>query len=266
MSSSQLSISQKLIAARKACSKLDAFPGDVPVTPEEAYQVQDLCIAGWDDELVGWKVAGLKAELHESFKAQRQSGPVFKKNLQFSTGYDHILAPVFAEGFAAIEAEFVIKLADVSSLPTSNLSIDDAINAIDKVYMGIEIASSPMKNTHSYGTLGPISDFGNNGGVIVGPEVTNWRDIDLSSIDVSVTIGGEVVGSANTKPALDGPLGAVTYLIEHLAQRGHKIEAGTYISSGAITGAHQTSVGVPSEVKFGDIGTISLELVSNSSS
>lgn len=260
---SSQSLSQKLIDARKLRTPLAEFPGTLPETPEAAYQIQDQCIAGWDDKLAGWKVAGLKPELHEEFKAKRQSGPVFAKNIQFSNGNDHILAPVFAEGFAAIEAEFVILLGDVSNLPTSNLTKEDAINAIDKVFMGIEIASSPMKNTHSYGTLSPISDFGNNAGVIVGPEITNWRDIDLSTINVSVKIGGEEVGNANTKPNLDGPLGAVTYLIEHLAQRGHKIEPGTYISSGAITGAHQTSTGIASEVTFGDVGTISLELVNN---
>lgn len=263
MSSPYLSLSENLIAARQSCSPLDAFPGVLPETPEDAYHVQDLCIAGWDDKLVGWKVAGLRADLHEQFNAQRQSGPVFKKNLQFSNGSDYILAPVFSEGFAAIEAEFVIELADISSLPTSNLTIEDAHKAIAKVYMGIEIASSPMKNTHSYGSLSPICDFGNNAGVIVGPEINNWRELDLSNIEVSVKIANDTVGTAHTKPGLDGPLGAVAYLIEHLAKRGHKLEAGTYISSGAITGAHQTTIGIPSKVTFNGIGTISLELVAS---
>ena len=261
MSSS--SLSQNLINARQSCSPLAEFPGTLPDTPQGAYRVQDQCIAGWNDTLVGWKVAGLKPELHESFNAQRQSGPVFKKNVQTSDGSDYIKAPVFSDGFAAIEAEFVIELGDTSDLPSSNLTIEDAQKAISKVYMGIEIASSPMKNTHSYGTLSPICDFGNNCGVIIGPEITHWREMDLSSIPVSVKIGDDIVGSANTKPGLDGPLGAVTYLIEHLAQRGHKLEAGTIISSGAITGAHQASTGVPSEVTFEGVGTISLELVCN---
>lgn len=261
MSSPYHRLSENLIAARESCSPLDVFPGELPETPEDAYYVQDLCIAGWDDTLVGWKVAGLKAELHEQFNASRQSGPVFKSNLQFSNGNDHILAPVFSEGFAAIEAEFVIELADVSSLPTSNLTIDDVKNAVSKIFMGIEIASSPMKNTNSYSAFSPISDFGNNAGVIIGPEITNWREIDLSSIEASVKVGNDTVGIANTKPGLDGPLGAVAYLLDHLAKRGHTVEAGTYISTGAITGAHQTTIGVPSEVTFNGVGKISLELV-----
>ncbi len=263
MPSPYLSLSENLIAARQSCSQLDTFPGVLPETPEDAYHVQDLCIAGWNDKLVGWKVAGLKTELHEQFKAQRQSGPVFEKGLQFSTGEDHVLAPVFAKGFAAIEAEFVIELADVSTLPTSNLTLEDAQKAIAKVFIGIEIASSPMKHTHSYGTFSPISDFGNNAGVIVGPEITNWRELDLSSIGVSVKVANETVGSGKAKPGLGGPLGALSYLIEHLAKRGHTIDAGTYVSSGAITGVHQAAIGVPCDVAFEGIGSISLELVSN---
>lgn len=265
MSSQHIRLSQNLIAARQSCTLLDTYPGAVPETPEEAYQVQDLCIAGWKDELVGWKVAGLKADLHEQFKASRQSGPVFKKTLQWSSGDDYIYAPVFAGGFAAIEAEFVIELGDVSSLPSSNLTIEDALNAIAKIYIGIEIASSPMKHPGSYGTLASVSDFGSNAGVIIGPEISNWRDLEFSDIEVSVKIGEEVVGTANAKPGLSGPLGAVTYLIEHLAGRGHGITAGTYVSSGAITGVHQAEVGVPSEVVFSGLGSIDLELVARES-
>ena len=261
MSSPYLSLAENLIAARQSCSPLDAFPGPLPETPQDAYHILDLCIAGWNDTLVGWKVAGLKPELHRQFNAQRQSGPVFKQSLQLSTGNDHILAPVFAEGFAAIEAEFIIELADISSLPTSNLTIEDAKKAIAKVFIGIEIASSPMKDTHSYGILSPISDFGNNAGVIVGPEITNWQDLDLSTVDVSVNIANDTVGTGNTKPGLGGPFGAVGYLIEHLAMRGHTVGAGTYISSGAITGVHQAAIGVPCKVAFDGIGSISLELV-----
>ena len=149
----------------------------------------------------------------------------------------------------------------MSSLPTHNLTIEDAENAISKVFIGIEIASSPMKETHSYGTYSPISDFGNNAGVIIGPEISNWRERDLSAIDVSVKIDGETVGAGNAKPGMDGPLGAVAYLIEHLAERGHSLDAGTYVSSGAITGVHQTTLGVPSEVEFSGFGSISLEFV-----
>jgi len=257
-------IAEKLIDARKNRTPLHEFPGTLPSTPEGAYQIQDQCIAGWDDKVVGWKVAGLKAEMHEQFKAKRQSGPVFAKNLRFTDCSEHILAPVYAQGFGAIEAEYVIKLGDISHLPTSNLSADDVRSVIEKVFIGIEIASSPMKDTHQYGTFSGISDFGNNAGIIVGPEIKNWRDIDLSAVDVSVTIGDEVVGSATAKPELDGPLGAITYLIEHLAQRGHSIPAGTYVSSGAITGAHRAELNIPSKVTFDGFGTISLELVSNS--
>jgi len=263
MTSPAEAIAEKLIQARKTKTPLSEFPGTLPSTPEDAYHIQDLCIKGWDDKIVGWKVAGLKAEMHEQFKAKRQSGAVFEKNLRFVDCSEHIHAPVYAGGFGAIEAEFVILLGDVSQLPTTGLTAEDVRGVIEKVFIGIEIASSPMKDTHKYGTFSGISDFGNNAGIIVGPEVTNWQEVDLSSINVSVTVDGEVVGNATAKPELDGPLGAITYLIEHLAQRGHKIEPSTYVSSGAITGAHRTELNVASEVTFEGYGTFSLELVSN---
>jgi len=227
------SLSQNLIAAREERKALADFPGTLPDGPVEAYAIQSECIAGWGDTLVGWKVAGLKADLHEEFKAKRQSGPVFKNNLFVNNGAQSTKVPVFPEGSSAVEAEFVILLGDVTYLPTSNLTEQDVISVIEKVYIGVEIAGSSIHQVHSHGTLAGICDFGNNAGVIIGPEVENWQE------------------------------GALTYLFEHLAQRGHKVEKGMYVSSGAITGAHRAGAGAMSEVSFEGVGAINLELVAN---
>ena len=261
--SSLSSLSQNLIAAREERKALADFPGSLPDGPAEAYAIQSECIAGWVDTLVGWKVAGLKADLHEEFKAKRQSGPVFKNNLFTNDGSQSTQVPVFPEGSSAVEAEFVILLGDVTHLPTSNLTEQDVISVIEKVYIGVEIAGSSIHQVHSHGTLAGICDFGNNAGVIIGPEVENWQKVGLSNINVNVKLDGEEVGSANAKPSLDGPLGALTYLFEHLAQRSHKVEKGMYVSSGAITGAHRAGAGANSEVSFKGIGTINLKLVAN---
>jgi len=45
-------------------------------------------------------------------------------------------------------------------------------------------------------------------------------------------------------------LGTTKSLIEHLKQRGHKLETGTLVSSVAITGVHDSSLGVRSKISF----------------
>ena len=48
--------------------------------------------------------------------------------------------PVFEKGFAAIEAEYIIQLGDVSGLASSGLTQAQIESVIDKIYIGVEIA------------------------------------------------------------------------------------------------------------------------------
>ena len=42
---------------------------------------------------------------------------------------------------------------------------------------------------------------------------------------------------------LDGPFGAVRFLLEHAARRGMTLEAGQWVSTGAVTGVHPVKPG-----------------------
>ena len=168
--------------------------------------------------------------------------------------------PVFEHGYAAIEAEFIIELGDTSSLPSKNITQEQATNAITRVFIGAEIASSPIQKINDLWPTAPISDFGNNSGMIVGPEITNWQKRDLSTIDVTVNIDWVQHGPTKTKSGLDGPVCATKFLIEHLKKRGHEIPKGTYISSGAITGVHDSFVGTNSQIFFEGLGQFKVSL------
>jgi 2-keto-4-pentenoate hydratase len=51
-------------------------------------------------------------------------------------------------------------------------------------------------------------------------------------------IDGEVVGTGRARGFPDGAIGAARFLFELLAQRAIPLEAGQWISSGAVTGVH----------------------------
>ncbi len=59
----------------------------------------------------GWKVGWIPEPLSQKYGAQRLVGPIFNRSLKRANGSASIDAPVFARGFAAIEAEFVFQLA-----------------------------------------------------------------------------------------------------------------------------------------------------------
>lgn len=257
------SISDSLIKARISCSGLSRYPGELPQTLETAYRIQDLSISKWQDRLLGWKVGGIQKHLQEHYKDERLSGPIYANNVKFSSTNSVIDMPVFEDGYAGIEAEFIIELGNTVNLPLTGITEQQVIDSIEKIYIGVEIASSPIQKINDLGPTAPISDFGNNSGLIIGPEIKNWQQANISNINVTVNIDGVIHGPTKTQPGLKGPLGATKFIIEQLKQRGYEIEPGTFISSGAITGVHDSEVGAKSTIKFDGFGEIHLSLISN---
>lgn len=82
------------------------------------------------------------------------------------------------------------------------------------------MASSPYPRINADGPLVTVSDFGNNHGVVIGPVLSGWREIDLCGIVVRTEIDGEIVGEATAATMLDGPYGAVRFLLGNLPAAG----------------------------------------------
>ena len=63
---------------------------------------------------------------------------------------------------------------------------------------------------------------------------------------------GERIGAATAETMLDGPVGAVRFLLELMAARGIALQAGQWVSSGAVTGVHPVKPGDLVECRFGE--------------
>lgn len=247
-------ISQRLVSARLDARPLSEYPGNLPINLESAYRIQSLSISAWPDEISGWKVGGVPQAFQAKFGAERLSGPIFRAATRSVEDGGMISMSVFRGGFAAIEAEFIAELA-VSIAPgeidPSEIDITDLVST---VYIGAETASSPMADINRLGPVAIISDFGNNAGLVVGPEVEGWRNRMAEQITIDVTVGDERVGSIAI--AMEkGMFAAVSFLIGLCAERGIHIPAGTLVCCGALSGIHDVEVGALAQVHFDGLGT-----------
>jgi len=256
-------ISDKLVEARLSSTGLSEFPGVLPQTLEDVYKIQDLSISKWDDNIVGWKIGGVTPDLQEQLQAVRLCGPVFEKTVKYAENNAHLLMPVYKDGYSAFEVEYIMELGDTSHLPATDLTEEQIRSVVKRVFIGFEMASSPIQDVNKIGSLAVISDFGINEGIIVGPEVENWLEVDLFDADVTIVIDGKQFGPVKPNSSFVGAYGAVKFLIEHMKANGKELPAGTLASTGAITGVHDEDVGVGSkaEVTFGDFGGFTMELV-----
>lgn len=240
-------ISAELVRARASGRALPGPPGGLPETLEDAYRLQDYSIGLWDDRVAGWKVGGVPAAYLDRFDEKYLAGPIFAMAVRRAESKSTVAMPVFDEGFAAIEPEFVFRLGVTP----------DA----DRMFIGAEIASSPIPDINDYGPTAVISDFGNNNGLIVGPEVADWRK-RTEPVTVRASIDGELAGERVVTTFPQDALASLAFLRRLAEHRGHDLPSGTFVSSGAITGVHEAAVGAKSTIDFGDLGSIELELVS----
>jgi 2-keto-4-pentenoate hydratase len=238
-------IAGRFVAARRQALGLDEYPGAFPTDLKEAYAIQDEAIALWRRPVLGWKVGRIAASGHHG--ADRLAGPIFR--LREASG-DPAGMPVFAEGFAAGEAEFLLRIGRTPPPGRTRFSLEEAGGLIDAVHVGIEIASSPLRTINDLGPIAVISDFGNNNGLVVGPEIPDWRSSGFEEWRVSTRIDGAEQGSGRASAFPDGAIGAARFLLELAAARGIVLEPGQLISSGAVGGVHDAAPGQVVEADF----------------
>ena len=174
-------ISKRLVAARSNAEALHEFPGELPATLADAYAVQSASIARWPDEIMGWKVGMVPGEFRSSLQAERLAGPIFKSSIFEAEAGSSNRMHIYSGGFAAVEAEFVLKLATTIQPVEREYSDEELVDLVADLHVAAEIASSPMAFVNKLGPCCVVSDFGNNAGLLVGPSVPEWRSLPTAN-------------------------------------------------------------------------------------
>lgn len=246
-------IAEAFVEARRKGTAIAAYPGERPVDLATAYAIQDCALSLWNRPVGGWKVGRINPPADATLGANRLVGPAFADLIHYA-GDGPGEFTVFEGGFAAVEAEFMLRIAPTSGpLPTDRA---EAMAWVDEIRIGIEVASSPYAAINRDGPCVTISDHGNNAGLLLGPVVPRDLWPRLDTIGVSIDIDGHEIGRATTATMLDGPFGAAAFLLRNLEQRGIAPQPGWWISSGAITGVHELTKGQTSIARFEGLGEV----------
>ncbi|MFS0772616.1 2-keto-4-pentenoate hydratase [Sphingomonas sp. 1P08PE] len=247
-----LRIAERFVAARRAGEAIVDFPGERPTTLAEAYSIQEAALRLQGGAIAGWKVGRVNPPRDG---IDRLAGPIFADRVTGSAAVpatDIVAMPVYRGGFAAAEAEFLLRVGHDADSGKTRYTADEARALIDAVHVGIEVAGSPYPRINADGPIVTAADFGNNCGLVVGPAIADWRDVDLNRWPVELLINDRSVGTGIAADMLDGPFGAVRFLAGHLAARGRPLVAGQWISTGAVTGVHPVAIGDRAVARFGD--------------
>lgn len=258
-------ISSALVTARMSAASLQKFPGHVPDSMSAAYRIQSTSISRWPDEVAGWKVGMLSPHDQETYGAERLAGPIFRSQVKQADNGSVQVMPIYAGGFAAVEAEFIFRIGQAIPPDPSPPSDEALIEQVAALHIGAEIASSPIIDINSFGPTVVASDFGNNAGLLLGSEIPDWASVPPEQLPSRVWVDGKMVGEASAAAIPGGPLGALRFIVGLCASRGIELAAGTLISTGASTGIHEVTTGSKSRVEFGEIGAFEVNFVPISS-
>ena len=236
-------VAAELVAARREGRSLPRFPGVVPASMTEAYQIQELAMSRWQDSVVGWKIGYIPAGLRTAGDPDRLVGPIWRQ--QFHLSEEHVSAVevgIFASGFAAVEAELVIQLGQ--DLPVHDGGVWTAEEAADldqHLLVGVEVASSPIPDINSLGPTVIAADFGNNNGLVLGAVLADWAS--GAPVQLACYVDGQLMGEGSAENLPGGIHHGLATALNILVSRGQPVRAGMVFATGAITGIHPIAPG-----------------------
>jgi 2-keto-4-pentenoate hydratase len=249
-------VAQKFVSARLKAVALPEFPGALPPDLATAYAIQDAAIDLWPDQVAGWKIGKIPPAHEVKLGAKSLAGPVFRKDVRYPGPNTTVEYGLFVGGFAAVEAEYMFEIGEDAPTGKTTYTTAEAIALVKRMICGIETAGSPLATINVVGPLAVVSDFGNNNGIIVGPEVPNWRDRVMSELTCETFINGKSVGTGTAANVPGGPVEPLRFVAELCARRGRPLKAGMLITTGAITGIHDVMPGELARVEFKGLGAI----------
>jgi 2-keto-4-pentenoate hydratase len=234
-------VAAQLVGARREGRSLAGFPGAAPTSMTEAYQIQERAISRWPDSLAGWKIGYIPADRRELGDPDRLVGPIWDR--QCHRGDERpsaVEVGVFVAGFAAVEAELVVRLGQ--DLPArEEWTADEAAGLEQDLLVGIEVASSPIPDINSLGPTVIAADFGNNNGLVLGPVLAPWPS--AAPVELSCSVDGRLVGEGSADNLPGGIHHGLATALTILGRRGRPVRAGMVFATGAITGIHPIEPG-----------------------
>jgi 2-keto-4-pentenoate hydratase len=185
------------------------------------------------------------------------AGGVFEPTKRFGSGefaFNELLHP-------GVECELAVRLgADLvpDNAPFDAVSVADAVEA---VIPAIEIVDDRWVDYKSIDTPSLIADDFFGAGCVLGDEALNWRELDLSDVEGSMSINGELVGRGKGSAILDQPLSALAWLANLMARRGKSLNAGEFVLLGSLVETKWVERGDLVEIDLGTLGRATAHFV-----
>jgi 2-oxo-3-hexenedioate decarboxylase len=223
------------------------------LTLDDAYAIQDTLIA--ERLLAGDSLAGAKLGLTSKAK-QEQMGvdePAYGwvpasavLGADAEVALDELIHP-------RVEPEFVFVLGD--DLHGPNCTREQVLDATERVVGGIEVIDSRYE-AFKFTLPDVIADNTSAARVLIGDDGVAPRDVDLTAVECTFVVDGEVRGTATGAALLGDPAECVAMLVRHMARKDRGLRAGWLVMAGAPLGAEPRAAGTVATASYSHFGQV----------
>ena len=228
-------IAAQIFDAHRRKERFQRLRGELaPASLDEAYVVQDevhrlFREAGWGD-LGGHKIALTSKAVQDLCGVdQPAGGGIFARTIQRSP------ATLRLADFMHLGLEFELGVRLGRDLPAEGAPYtrDDVAPAVAACMPAFELIEDRGADYGDLDAASILTDKCWCGGVVLGPEVADWRQLDLTSAAVELIWNDEVVDRGVTGAAMGHPFEGLAWLANLLASRGRGMKAGEIVITGS---------------------------------
>lgn len=221
-------------------------------TTEEAYQVQDEVLAlkeAHGEKLQGYKISLTSQETQDLFNT---NSPLFGQMTDVTVKESVDLSDY---NTPLLEAELVFLVQEAVNGSDS----DEEVMAKCLVAAGIEVPDARYEDWFPKTTVYEVIADGAVNGAVVYSQAKQYRYEDLADVEAVLYLNDEEVKRGHSTEVLGHPVNAVKWLAKVLEERGEKLEAGRFVSSGTFFLPEKLQAG-NYKVTYGHVGEVSLEV------
>ncbi len=239
-----------LFEARRERRQLDALPGECrPTDLDDANAVRERLVDLLGVETCGWFLGGTNGS---AVIPVAYAAPILDGNLRASP------ARLSSREFITFEVDVEFGFRTAYDIPPDAKQLDEeeAVNLIASIHPTLDVVSSHFVDLEAVGWPSIVADNGTDGAIVYGPGTKTWSREDLPDHEATLYVNGEPFHSGKGRQIMGSPLSAFTWFVNHMAETGQTIPAGSFVSTGSCTEVYAGTIGDHVRADFGTLGTV----------
>ena len=244
------------LAESRRLNLLARLPIDGIASRAEAEALQAQAVGALGFLPVGYKIGATSPEAQRLLQSPAPFfAPIFAEDI-VESGATYPLPA----GLLGVECEFAFVFARDFPHPGETIARDALAGAVGECLCALEIVGRRVEPGIPLNEASAVADFALNIALVRGSAIPDWRSMDLTAIEVSAAVDGEVVAKGGASAVLGHPLNALVWLAEALQARGTGFKTGEIVSTGTCTGIVPMTSGQSFEGRYGNLPPVKVSV------